>query len=199
MKKRMMKSIAIIFAVMAIFVTSTLPANAAYSYYGRYDFSTGALWWTQKYTAKVYRDPTWFRIYYGSPFVSTGFEYKNNTNVVLSQTRGFSLGSQTKATLSTGVNFDDYGVPVNVGGSIEKTSSASWAVSNQSSRTIPADAPKGYYSYNVCLNTHKIKITRYQGNTSKGTIEFYAPRSQPYRSIVYNKYNASYSSGAIRY
>ncbi len=197
-KKIFKKVITVMLSVIVVSTMTMLPASAAYSYYNSYSFSTGALWWKQNYTAKVYRDPNWFRVYYGNANVSTGFEYKNNTNIVLSQTKNFSIGTQTKASLNAGVDFSSYGVPANVGGSIEKTTSASWGASNTASRTIEASAPKGYYSYNVCLNTYKIKVTKYQNGTNKGTIQFFAPRSQPYRSIVYNRNNASYS-GVTRY
>ena len=197
-KKFFKKVITVMLSVIVVSTMTMLPASAAYSYYNSYSFSTGALWWKQNYTAKVYRDPNWFHVYYGNANVSTGFEYKNNTNIVLSQTKNFSIGTQTKASLNAGVDFSSYGVPANVGGSIEKTTSASWGVSNTASRTIEASAPKGYYSYNVCLNTYKIKVTKYQNGTNKGTIQFFAPRSQPYRSIVYNRNNASYS-GVTRY
>ncbi len=196
--KKIAKKIVIMLSIVSICVSAALPVGATYSYYNSYKFSTGALWWKQDYTAKVYRDPNWFSVFHNSDAVSTGFEYKNNTNVVLSQTRNFSIGAQSKSTLNAGIDFSSFGVPAKVGGSIEQTSSSSWGVSNTSARTIPASAPKGYYSYNICLNTYKIKITKYQGNTSKGTIQFFAPRSQPYRSIVYNKNNASYS-GVSRY
>lgn len=97
-------------------------------------------------------------------------------------------------TLSAGVNFSGFGVPVSVGQSIEKTNSLTWAVSNTSSRTIEKTAPKGYYSYNVCMNIYKIRVEKWQGSSKKGSIVFNAPRSQAYRSIVYNRSNASYSN-----
>lgn len=181
--------------VAALLVSvSAVSASAAYSYYNSYSFSTGALWWKENYTAKVYRDPNWFTVFYGNEKVSTGFEYKNKTNLVLSQTKSFTLSAQTKASLNAGVDFSDYGVPAKVGGSIEQTTSATWGVSNTATRTIEASAPKGYYSYNVCLNTYKIKINKYQGSVLKGTLQFFAPRSEPYRAIVYNPTNASYSN-----
>ena len=197
MKKIMLKSFSLLFVIMAVFAISSFPAHAAYSYYGSYNFSAGPIWSVQNYTAKVYRDPSYFCIFSGNSSVSTGFYYKGNTSLTLSQTRTFSLGSQSKYTLNGSINFSDYGVPANVGGSIEKTAASSWTVSNTSSVTIPSYAPKGYYSFNVCLNVSKIKITRYQGSTAKGTIQFLAPRSQPYRSVVYNT-NADYA-GAIKY
>lgn len=185
-------------SVIAVSTMTMLPVSAAYSYYGSYPHTTGALWWEKSYTAKIYTDPSWFAVFSGNIYVSTGFEYKNNTNVVLSQTKTFSIGAQTKESLNAGVDFSGFGVPANVGGSIDKTMSASWGVSTTASRTIDASAPKGYYSYNVCMNTYKIKIVLYQNGTDKGTIQFFAPRSQPYRSIVYNRNNASYSD-VIRY
>lgn len=130
---------------ISIVVISAIPVNAAYSYYQGYSFSKGILWWKENYTAKVYRDANWCSIFYGTASTSTGFEYKNNTNVILSQTKSFSIGSQTKSSLSGSVDFSGYGVPAKVGGSIEKTKSMSWGVSNTSSRTIEASAPKGYY------------------------------------------------------
>lgn len=185
--------------VLVFFALAAIaPANAAYSYYGSYSFSTGILFWKHNYTAKVYRDPAWFKVYHGSPSVSTGFEQKINGGFTLKQARSFSLSSQTKATLNAGVDFSDYGVPVNVGGSIEQASAASWGVSNETSRTIPDSAPKGWYSYNVCLNTYKIKISRYENGSPAGTIEFFAPRSELYRAIVYNPSNASYT-GVVKY
>lgn len=150
--------------------------------------------WATTYTGKVYRDPNYFVVFSGNSKVSSGFEYKNNTNVVLSQTRSFTIGRQTKNSLSAGVNFSGFGVPVSVGQSIEKTNSLTWAVSNTSSRTIEKTAPKGYYSYNVCMNIYKIRVEKWQGSSKKGSIVFNAPRSQAYRSIVYNRSNASYSN-----
>ena len=79
-KNLLKKVIAII--MLSVVVTSAIavvPASAAYSYYDDYEFSTGMLWWKENYTAKVYRDAGWFRVYYGNASVSTGFEYKNNT------------------------------------------------------------------------------------------------------------------------
>ncbi|HHT56319.1 hypothetical protein [Herbinix luporum] len=171
----------------------TTPVNAAYSYYNTYSFTTGALWWKEKFTAKVYRDPNWFRVWYGSDKVSSGFEYKNNTEVVLTQSRSFNLDSQTKFSLNPEVDFSGYKVPAKVGGSIEKTSKKSWGITNISTRTIEKTAPKGYYSYNVCMNLYKIKIEKYSGKTKKGTIQFFVPRSEAFRAVVYNKKNASYS------
>lgn len=182
---------------ISLVAMSVIPASAAYSYYSGYSFSTGALWWKENYTAKVYRDANWFAVFYGSASTSTGFEYKNNTNLVLTQTRSFSLGSQTKSSLNGSVDFSSFGVPAKVGGSIEKTNSVSWGVSNTASRTIEKSAPKGYYSYNVCMNTYKIKVEKYQDNAHKGTITFFAPRSQAYRAIVYNRSNASYSGVSL--
>lgn len=67
-------------------------------------------------------------------------------------------------------------------------------VPRESISLIEKSAPKGYYSYNVCMNTKKLKIT----GTAEGTVYIYVPVSQAYRSIVYNKSNASYS-GVVRY
>src|SRR5690606_4890546 len=117
------------------------------------------------FTAKVYRDPNWFMVWHGTAKTSSGFEYKNNTSIVLSQTKNFSIGSQTKSSLNAGVDFSSYGVPANVGGSIEKVSSRTWGIANTSTRTIEKTAPKGYYSYNVCMNTYKIKIEKFSGST----------------------------------
>ncbi|WP_096156501.1 MULTISPECIES: hypothetical protein [Bacillus] len=192
-KIKLVISMAIIFCL----TLTLLPTSSdAYSRYNSYTYTH----WFTKYEATVYRDSSWFRVFHGSPSLSTGFEYKNNTNVVLTQTSSFSVSQQTKNTLSAGVDFSGYGVPVNVGGSIETSSSATWGVSNTTSRTIPASAPKGYYSYNVLLNTYKIKINRKKvsDGSAAGSIEFFAPRSQPYRSIVFNSRNASYS-GVSRY
>lgn len=195
--KKFKKVVATMLAIVSMSACLALPAEAAYSYHSKYSFSTGALWWKENYTAKVYRDSSYFRVWYGNSSVSSGFEYKNNTNIVLSQTRSFQLGSQTKASLNAGVDFSDFGVPATVGGSIEQTVSQTWGTSNTSQRTIEKTAPKGYYSYNVCMNLYKIKVEKYKGSSYKGKIEFYAPRSQAYRAIVYNRNNASYSNLSI--
>ena len=202
-KKVLTKVITVMLSAIVVFtmtMMTMLPASAAYSRHEKsdYTFSTGALWWKKTYNCKVWRDANYFRVYYGNAKVSTGFEYKNKTNIVLSQTTSFTIGEQTKASMNAGIDFSDYGVPAKVGGSIEKTNSSTWGVSNASTRTIEASAPKGYYSYNVCLNTYKIKIKTYHDGAHDDTIEFYAPRSQPYRSIVYNPNNASYKN-ATRY
>lgn len=170
-------------------------ASAAYKKYSTYSYSTGALWWKKNYNCTVYVDSgSYFNVWYGSSKVSTGFEYKNNTSIVLSQTSSFSLGVQTVASLNTSVDVEACDIKAGIGGSLSSTSSVSWGISNTSTRTIEKTAPKGYYSYNVCMNTKKIKIT----GTAKGTVYVYAPVSQAYRSIVYNKSNASYS-GVTRY
>lgn len=189
----------VISMAIIICISLTLLPNSSEAAYSKYNSYTYTHWFT-KYEATVYRDSNWFRVFHGSPNVSTGFEYKNNTNVVLSQTNSFTIGQQTKTTLSGEVDFSGYNVPVNVGGSIETSSSATWGVSNTTSRTIPSTAPKGYYSYNVLINTYKIKIDRKKvsDNSAAGSIVFFAPRSQPYRSIVFNPNNASYS-GVSRY
>lgn len=187
--------------ILILIVTLSTPlfsprVSAAYSYYNSYSHTS----WFTKYNMKVYRDPNWFNVYYGNPALSSGFEYKNNTKIVLSQTRTFSIGSQTKKTLNAGVNFSGFGVPAKVGGSIEKTNSASWGISTTTQREVNASAPKGYYSYNVLINTYKIRIDRRKNkdNSGAGSITFQAPRSQPYRSLVYNPSNASYN-GVSRY
>ncbi|MDD2393241.1 MAG: hypothetical protein PHN99_04155 [Eubacteriales bacterium] len=191
---------ALMLTIISLVVIAPVQANAAYSYYENYTFSTGALWWKEDFYAFVYRDPNWFTVFYGSPSTSTGYEYKNNTQIVLNQTTSFSIGAQTKGTLSGNVNFTSYGVPATVGGSIESTVSASWGVSNSTTRTILASAPKGYYSYNVCINIYKVKIKKYDDTGSYvSEIVFSAPRSQPYRSIIYNQYNATYDANCIRY
>lgn len=197
MRNKVKRVISTALALCLIIGLLCIPANAAMTYYNSYTFKGGFLNLTT-YTGKVYRDPDWFTVFYGNSSVSTGFEYKNNTNVILSQTTSFSIGSQTKKTLSAEVDFSGFGVPVNVGGSVEKTGSYTWGVSNTSTRTITASAPRGYYSYNVCINTYKIIIDKYKGSSFVDTITFLAPRSEPYRSIVYNPYNASYS-GVSRY
>ena len=170
------------------------PSSAAYKFYNEYKFTTGTIKdGKTNHTAKVYRDSSWFRVYHGTLATSSGFEYKNNTKIVLSQTKSFTLGAQTKGTLNGSLNFTPFNIPTKVGGSIEKTASASWGIANTTTRTIDAKAPKGYYSYNVCLNTHKVKVDRYTGSKIDRTITFFAPRSEAYRSIVYNKNNANYS------
>lgn len=195
--KKAKKILALLIVVVSLMAITVIPASAAYSYYNSYSFSKGALWWKEDFTAKVYRDSAWFRVWHGTAATSSGFEYKNNTNVVLSQTKSFSIGSQTKASLNAGVDFSSFGVPAKVGGSIEQTTSQTWGVANTATRTIEASAPKGYYSYNVCMNEYKIKVEKYSGSTYKGAIEFFAPRSEPYRAIVYNKNNASYSGVSL--
>lgn len=114
---------------------------------------------------------SYFNIWYGNSKVSTGFEYKNNTSIVLSQSSSFSIGSQTVETLNPQIEVEDCGIKAGIGGTISKTSSQSWGISNTATRTIEKSAPKGYYSYNVCMNTKKIKVT----GTSEGTVYIYAP------------------------
>lgn len=69
---------------------------------------------------------------------------------------------------------------------------------NYAKRTVEASAPLGYYSYNVCMNTFRILIDKYRVSNGNyvDTIIFFAPRSEPYRAIVYNRDNASYSGAA---
>lgn len=108
------------------------------------------------------------------------------------------MSEQTKESLNAGFDFSAFDVPVNVGGSIERTKSQTWGVSNTSTRTIKDSAPKGYYSYNVCMNTYKIKLVKNEDNATISRT-FFAPRSEPYRAIVYNPNNASYTEGLSRY
>lgn len=172
-------------------------ASAAYYYYSSYSYTTGSLWWKKTYNVSVYKDSSQYvRYFYGNSSVSTGFEYKGNTSdsIVLSQTRSFSIGKQTVATLNPEISVESLGIKAGIGGSISTTSAASWDVSTTSSRTVGASAPIGYYSYNVCMNLIKLSLV----GTHNGNITVYAPASQPYRAILYNKNNAIYS-GAVRY
>ncbi len=185
--------------VLSLSFTFGDSAKAAYSYYNSYSFTTGALWWKKTWTCKVYRDPSYYVIFYGNSKVSTGFQYKGKSGFTLSQSTSLSLSSQSKQTLNAGVDFSDFGVPVNVGGTIENTSSVTIGVSNTVQRTIKDSDPSGYYSYNICLNTTRISIDKYNSNGSYvGNMKFRAPRSQPYGSLVYNRYNADYSD-AVKY
>lgn len=194
--KRVFKRVGAMFVLVIMLVCSQFSSvMAAYNKYSTYTYTTGMWWWKEKHNCTVYVDSgNWIMVWYGTEKVSTGFEYKNNTEIVLSQTKSFSLGSQTTATLNSSLDVEYCGIKGGIGGSISKTSSQSWGVSNTSTRTIEKSAPKGYYSYNVCMNVKKIKVT----GTAEGTVYLFAPASEAYRSIVYNEYNASYS-GASRY
>lgn len=196
-RKLTTKLLAVIIGLCVCISFFPSPARAAMTYYNSYTWKGGFLW-LKTYTGKVYRDSNWFSVFWGNASVSTGFDYKNNVGVTLSQTRSFTIGKQTKKSLSAGVDFSGWGVPAKVGGSIDTTDSFTWGISNTSVRTVPDSAPRGYYSYNVCINTYKINIKKYEGSTYLTTLTFFAPRSQPYRSIVYNPNNADYS-GVIRY
>ena len=100
----------------------------------------------------------------------------------MTQSRSFNLDSQTKFSLNPEVDFSGYKVPAKVGGSIEKTSKKSWGITNISTRTIEKTAPKGYYSYNVCMNLYKIKIEKYSGKTKKVLFSFCAKKRSISRS-----------------
>lgn len=184
--------------MLAVFVLISMNLNttlAAYYRYGIYSYSTGALWWKKKYNCTVYVEPgSSFLIWYGNNSVSTGFEYKKNTSLVLSQTNSFTIESQTVVTLNPGVDIEACGISFGIGGSISRTTSQKWGISNTSVRTIERTDPEGYYSYNVCMNIKKIKVT----GTAKGTVYINAPASEPYRAVVYNEKNALYS-GATRF
>lgn len=195
-KFKVLKCISTLALALCMFLSFWVEnVSAAYSKYSTYSYSTGMLWWKKTYNCTVYKDSAnYFTLWYGSSNVSTGFEYKNNTSIVLSQTNSFSLSSQTTASLNSNVNVEACGIKAGIGGSLSSTSAQTWAVSSTSTRTIEKSAPKGYYSYNVCMNTKKLKIT----GTSEGTVYVYVPVSEAYRSIVYNKNNASYS-GVVRY
>jgi hypothetical protein len=58
---------ALMLTIISLVVIAPVQANAAYSYYENYTFSTGALWWKEDFYAFVYRDPNWFTVFYGSP------------------------------------------------------------------------------------------------------------------------------------
>lgn len=100
----------------------------------------------------------------------------------------------TTATLNSGIDVEAFGIEAGIGGSLSSTCANTWQSSSTTSRTIEKSAPKGYYSYNVCMDEVKLKIT----GTHKGTIYIYAPSSEAYRAIVYNKDKASYS-GVVLY
>ena len=76
--------------------------------YGYYYYTKGSLWWKKEYKCDVYIDNAKYNtIFHGSNAVSTGFEYKGNKNapITISQTRKFSIGSQTVATLWKPIEF----------------------------------------------------------------------------------------------
>ena len=199
-KNEKLKSVSKRLGVMLLLVIMLVSSQfgsvmAAYNKHSTYSYTTGMWWWKKTHKCTVYVDSgNWFCVWHGNSKVSTGFEYKNNTEIVLSQTSSFSIGSQTVSTLNASLDAEACGIKAGIGGSISKTSSQSWGVSNTSTRTIEKSAPKGYYSYNVCMNEKKIKVT----GTAEGTVYLWAPASQPYRAIVYNESNASYS-GVTRY
>ena len=189
--------IAILLVALFIFGVSGHAAQASYYYVESYTYSTGILWWKKTYNCDVYRETgSWYRIFYGNSSVSTGFDYKGNTlePIVISQTTSFSIEKQTVATLNSSIEVEDLGIKSGIGGSLSSSCSQTWGVSNTIQRTVPASAATGYYSYNVCLNLMKFKIT----GTSAGTVYIYAPNSEAYRSLVYNPYNADYR-GAGKY
>ncbi len=170
-----------------------------------YYYTQKAFWpWEQdvKYKVYVYDNPSFFCIYYGNSFVSTGFDYKKNTDLVLSQTCDFSIAVQTKYSMNSGVDFSSFGVPVNIGSSIEASLAASWKISNEKKRTINRSDPTGYYSYNVCLDTTRIKLSKYTtGKNPKyvDSVVYYAPRAEnTYRAIVFNPNEAEYD-GAVKF
>jgi len=199
-------AVAFVLSVGLLFASS-VPANAVYGYYGSYTFSTGTWLDRHYYTGLIYRDPGWVHLWYGSTAVSSGFEYKGATEIVLTQSRSFTLASQTVTTLNASLNPSVFGIKAGIGGSIATTTGTTWAVSNTTQRTIPASASRGYYSYNVLMNTYMITVvkttTEYvtfsvsvqNRQYIAGTVEFVAPRSEPYRALIYNPSNASYASG----
>ena len=191
-KRSILKKITVIALVMCMFICFCGDVVfAAYKKYSTYSYSTGILWWKKTYNCTVYVDDVpYLCVWYGSDKVSTGFEYKNNGSVVLSQTRAFSLSSQTVSTLNSNIDVSGCGIKSGIGGSISATKSVQWGVSNKSERTISANAPRGYYSYNVCKNIRKVVIS----GTAYGTVAVDVPVSQPYRSIIYNPKNADYNS-----
>lgn len=190
--KRVNMAIAFMLSLLMIVLFLNDTAQAAYSKYSTYSYSTGMLWWKKTYNCTVYKDSgSYITLFYGSDRVSTGFEYKRNTSMVIEQTSSFSIGSQTAESLNSEIDFSKLNVPVKVGGSLEKTSANTWGISKAINRTIQTSDPAGYYSYNVMLNAYKIKIT----GTSEGTVVFYAPASESYRSLIYNPVNASYTDG----
>lgn len=192
--RKLIRLIMPVMIVAMVTATSVIPASAAYSYHSTYTFKSGK----ETFTAKVYKDPTWFCMFHKNASQTTGFEYKKNTDVVLSQTSSFKLEGQTITTLNGNVGFSGFGVTAGVGGSVSQSNLRSWGISNSSTRTIPSTAKKGYYAYCVCLNTCKIKVEKYKGSTKKGTLVFFAPRDkEPYRSIIYNTKSAY--EGAARY
>ncbi|MCI8409280.1 MAG: hypothetical protein HFJ09_08445 [Lachnospiraceae bacterium] len=191
MKNKVIKLIGAFMIVVSLVTMMPIESvEAAYNKYSTYTYTTGWGPWKHKYDCTVYKDSiSYYTIFYGTGKVSTGFDYKPNkkNNIVISQTTSFSISSQTKNTLNVGVDFSDYGVPVNVGGSVDKTKANTWGVSSTITRTVDKSDPVGYYSYNVLLNTMKLKIEKKENGKNKGTIKFSAPSSEAYRSIVYSK------------
>lgn len=191
MKNKFFKLVVAFMVIVSLVTMKPVESvEAAYNKYSTYTYTTGWGPWKHSYDCTVYKESTsYYNIFYGNGKVSTGFDYKPNkkNNIVISQTTSFSISSQTKKTLSAGVDFSDYGVPVSVGGSIEKTQANTWGVSSTVTRTIAKSDPVGYYSYNVLLNIMKLKIEKKENGKNKGTIKFDAPCSEAYRSIVYSK------------
>ncbi len=196
--KRGVQRITALLLMTIMLFSSAVRVEAAYNYYSSYSFSTGALWWAKDYKVKVYKNSSsFYTIYYGPTTVSTGFEYKPNYKepIVISQTSSMSLGSQTVSSMNAEIDLSAFKVPAKVGGSLEKTSSASWGVANTISRTVSADDPVGYYSYNVLMNTMKLRLDLYEDGSFEDDVYIYAPTSEAYRAIVYstngNYYNAT--------
>lgn len=191
------RALVLMLAMLFTFELVGQSASAGYYYHSSYSYTTGSLWWKETYNVSVYKDSVLQTIiYYGSTSVSTGFDYKGNMRdgITLSQTTSFSIGKQTVATLNSSISVKEFGITAGIGGTLSTTSSMTWGVATSSVRTISASAPIGFYSYNVCLRAAKMSLV----GTHKGNIEILAPASQPFRAIVYNRNNASYS-GAVLY
>ena len=169
-----------------------------WSLYGTYSYTTGALWWKKTWNCRVYKNTRdFFLMFYTNAAQTSGFDYKGDKThtITLSQTRSFTLSSQTTATLNSSIDVEAAGIKSGIGGSVSATTAKTWGVSNSSTVVIEKSAPAGYYAYCVCLDVMYLWIA----GTKIGSVDIYAPKSaQPYRAVVYNADSANYT-GALRY
>ena len=180
---------AISVTLLAALAVSIVPetASAKWEHQKDYDYKyeTGSFWWKKKWECTAYKaSENIIRIYRGNQTVEAGWTYKKDktANIVISQSRSFSVGSETVYSMNSGVELEDAGVKLGFGGSISRTDAQSFGVANTVTRTVAKSKPNGYYNFNVCMNINNWKVT----GTSVGTVWFKTAKSHPYTSLIYS-------------
>lgn len=182
-KRKHMIAFLLLIAMMSGIFMNANRADALWYWQKEYDYTR----WFKKYHVSVYRENfTRIKFFSGDMRYTTGFDYKGDLiePIVIAQTSDFSISKQTTDSLSakfgSSVKAADIGASNEVSATTTETSAYSWGVSTTITRTVPAAAPRGYYAYNVCINTRAYDFL----GTHLGTVRLLTAESEPFRAII---------------